>query len=211
MKWSYGVTTVLERRDHELQNTLVSLAAAGFPCPRVFVDDPRLGCASRWALSLYELYLREPQAELYAMFQDDILVCRNVRQYVERTAPKDGYINLYTDRSNETVLDRPGWQPSLQRGRGALALVFPKDTMVDLLQAKHLVMKPQAASRPNTNVDGAVIESMLAANRKEYVHMPSLVQHMGQRSTLGMKPFTNSGSFPGETVNALGYEAESGP
>lgn len=37
-RWSYGVTTVTERRDTLLPQTLASLKAAGWDNPRLFVD-----------------------------------------------------------------------------------------------------------------------------------------------------------------------------
>src|SRR5437870_5459108 len=104
MKWSYGVTTVPSRRSTLLPKTLQSLRAAGFGEPRLFIDgckqdeavgyscqfrlpitarDPAVRPAGNWILSLWELYIREPVADRYAIFQDDLITYRNLRDYLE--------------------------------------------------------------------------------------------------------------------------------
>src|SRR5262245_44675106 len=77
--WAYGVTTVPERGEI-LALTLTSLTAAGFPSPRIFTDTG-MGLKGRWWTGMLELYIREPNASYYAMFQDDIEAVRGLRQY----------------------------------------------------------------------------------------------------------------------------------
>src|SRR5580693_4976412 len=103
IRWAVGVTTVPARRDDLLPQTLTSLAKAGFDRPRLFVDSdqwsdswgrwrethslfpsfsfrsPALGVAANWVLSLHELWMRNPEANRFAMFQDDILACADLR------------------------------------------------------------------------------------------------------------------------------------
>src|SRR4051812_15694767 len=103
-EWACGVTTVPERRGTLLPRTLGSLQRAGFPAPRLFADGVatpeeanwygQTGCATvrcpivrvamNWTLGLWELYARQPRADFFAVFQDDVLVCRDAREYVER-------------------------------------------------------------------------------------------------------------------------------
>src|ERR1700728_2616698 len=99
MKWAYGVTTVSQRLETLLPKTLDSLCQAGFPTPRLFVDGfprpetrsplpymsrcPKIGAYGNWVLGLWELLLRNPDAERFAMFQDDLIASKRLRQYLE--------------------------------------------------------------------------------------------------------------------------------
>jgi len=97
IKWSYGVTTVKQRLDDgTLERTLKSLALAGFDCPRLFLDGikdvspfekfglemtsryPNVRRFGNWVLSMWELYLREPTATHYAIFQDDFVTYKGL-------------------------------------------------------------------------------------------------------------------------------------
>ncbi len=228
--WSYGVTTVPERFDALLPRTLFSLAAAGFDCPRLFVDGadpkqtlalsdrtclpvtarfPRVRTFANWALALGELYARDPAADYYAVFQDDFVTVRNLRAYLEKTLPgRDAkeYYNLYTFPSNQRVAPpgRPGFFRSNQNGRGAVALVFRNEAVVDLLTAPTFVRKPQAAGhRAYKSVDGGVLTALKAKGYAELVHNPSLTQHTGIVSSMGNMTHPLATSFPGEDFDAL--------
>jgi hypothetical protein len=207
-KWSYGVMTVPSRRETLLPRTLASLVAAGFPTPRLFVDgcdDPsgytafglqmtlRMGdpgrVACNWSAGMVELYCRDPQADAYVMFQDDVVACRDLRQYLERSRmPINGYYNLYTGRKNQRRMSilghRKGWYTSNQGGIGALALVFPKDVLMTLFMSHYFVTRPQDENGHKA-IDGGIVSALKPLGKKEYVHLPSLVQHTGQTSTLG--------------------------
>jgi hypothetical protein len=205
--WAYGVTTIQKRRSDLLPQTLASLKAAGFDKPRLFVDgetdgqswqrefgleitthSPALKVHGNWILSLYELYLRAPDAERFALFQDDLLCCSNLRKYLDSCEYPDGpvnakqspgYWNLYTAPSNQQLAKREGFYESNQCGKGALALVFSRQAVITLLSAEHMVQRPQDKERGWRAVDGGIVDSMRKAGWKEYVHNPSLVLHTG--------------------------------
>ncbi len=219
MKWSYGVMTVAERMTTTLPCTLASLRAGGFEEPRLFVDVPlgvvvvdfpdgllgvcrfpAVGVTANWILSMWELYLREPHADRYALFQDDLVCYRNLRQYLERSAfPRQGYQNLFTfSNANNLITEKSagvGWVrgaplnpgSEMQCGRGALGLVFDRDGVVTLLSSRALAMKPQAADprMAKRKIDGGVVTAMNLAGYSEYIHNPSLLQHTGRVSTIG--------------------------
>jgi hypothetical protein len=213
--WTYGVTTVPERIDGLLDQTLDSLRAAGFDQPRLFIDGAshvtaeaaaarfglevttrnlQIRAYGNWILALYELFIREPVMNRYAIFQDDILVYKNLRQYLDRCPfPEKWYWNLYTVRQNQSLAGRDGrpdkgWYASNQCGRGALGLVFDRKGVVELLKHQHMVERPMDSSeRKFQNLDGAVSESMKKSGYTEYVHSPSLVQHVGTVSAIGNK------------------------
>jgi hypothetical protein len=234
MNWACGVTTVPERLNI-LPKTLKSLEEAGFSDPWLFVDGaygvpdpyrdlasqrvstrwPKIRVLGNWYLGLVELMVRNPLADVYAMFQDDLLACRNVRQHVDAYFLKPRpltYLNLYSTGPNERHKD-PGWYEGcllhpnstsrLQKGIGALGLVLPRLAVIDLLSSVDWVQKPLAASCLSwKNVDGGVVNALNRKGWREMVHAPSLLQHIGSESTLG-NPGSTSVSWPGESFDAL--------
>ena len=238
MKWSVAVTTCENRRATFLPRTLKSLAAAGFTDPHLHCDgisakfvlpldvsrrqanratlrNPSVGAIGSWFLTLWQLWLTDSQADYYAVFQDDIVLCHNVREYLENSIgsptlvgeglPDDGYYNLYTDVANHNLLgtynrpsrDYQGWYSSDQTGRGALALVFPRSAVPSILSWKKWLYLDTTAS-----IDGMVSTALRMAHYTEYVHNPSLVQHVGNPSLINHL-FTQSPCFLGEDQDAL--------
>lgn len=221
IEWAYGITTTPSRLKTLLPRTLDSLAAAGFASPRLFVDgpdradsplpttyhDPPVGAFCNWLCGAWELHSMFPTAMRYAIFEDDIVLCRNIRQYLEKCPyPKEqGYYNLLTFASNEAMIFKQptGWHRSDQQGRGAVALVFPHDVMVLILQ-QFFSYKPQVYKERFQNTDGAVQHAAVRmSNLVEYVHSPSLVQHVGVKSTLGNNKHPLAKTFPGESYDAM--------
>jgi hypothetical protein len=234
LRWAYGVTSVVTRTHSLLPQTLHSLALGGFGEPRLFIDNctheeglyyskelglevtarhPAIRTAGNWILSMWELYIRNPEAERYALFQDDFVCYRNLRSYLERWYPGErndshlGYLNLYTFPSNESL--RPGretgWYLSNQFGRGAVALVFSREVVITLLSQKHLVQRTADMHRGHKAIDGGVVTALGQEGIKEYVHYPSLVQHIGIESSMGNNPHKQSESFKGENFDALSF------
>lgn len=252
MKWAYGVTTVASRRDNLLPRTLSSLKAAGFDTPRLFVDgcssseswgdefnlpisgrDTNMRTYGNWFLALMELYLREPRAERYALFQDDFIASKNLKQYLEvsklvslkesddsgltrkelilkqrrqsiATNSQKWYQNLYTFPSNQILAGKHiGWFPSNQRGKGAVALVFPNDAVTILLRSEYMIARPLDMHRGHKSIDGGICMAMRHAGYSEYCHSPSLVQHIGTTSSMGNDPQPEAQSFRGENFDCM--------
>lgn len=227
--WSYGVTTIPERASNLLPITLQSLKAAGFPSPRLFIDGcsdhpncylektqryPRVGAMKNWILSLGELYYREPKADRYALFQDDFVTHKNLRLYLEACPfPDRGYWNLYTFPQNQMLAFdgekiKRGWFPSNQRGRGAVALVFGYPAVEALLTSDYMLKKVLCSRRGHKNIDGAVINVMRTLSVPpftEYVHSPTLVQHIGEESSIGNRPHPDALGFYGPGFDARNF------
>lgn len=207
MTWTYGVTTVPERRKTLLPHTLASLSEAGFDRPHLFVDGepdanswrqefdldvtarwPRMQVVGNWVLALWELYARCPKSDRYAIFQDDVVAVKNLRYYLDSCELKHGtYWNLYTSEGNEShVIGKSGWVESkliddwFQVGKGALGIVLSNEGARTLLLAKGVVGKPLDAHTPTRNLDGMIVNGMNQMGWRELVHAPSLVQHNGQ-------------------------------
>ena len=237
MIWQYGLTTVPARYQTTLPRTLASLAKAGFPEPRLFVDcvnckadreyalenlaqyqltmhEPSITLFGNWMLSLWELFLREPNADRYAVFQDDFVTLPNLREYLERCSyPAKGYLNLYTMKCNADLAptrlpegqDR-GWYKADQRGKGAVALVFNREAAIAVMTHHHMIGHISNVSDPRRRVrcvDGGIVTALNKAGWREYVHFPTLTYHTGEKSTnvRGRQP--QGVGFPGEDYDAL--------
>lgn len=222
MKWAYGVTTVPSRRETLLPKTLASLKEAGFSKPRLFVDGadlpspydhfelettlhyPTVRCAAQWVLSAWELYARDPWADRYAIFQDDFVTYPHLRDYLESCSyPQKGYWNLFTFPHNHKLAEgKEGWHPSDQYGKGAVALVFSNPALMNLLTQPHLICRFRSETRGHHSIDGGIVESFRKLGWKEFVHNPSLVQHMGEVSTVSHRNHPQADSFRGENYDA---------
>jgi len=242
--WAYGVTTTASRLDNLLIRTLESLSKAGFDEPRLFIDgfekvpykgilddlvangkslseyphtirNPTIKVFGNWILGLWELYVRFPVCDFYAMFQDDFVTYPNLRGYLSKcpypSSGKDrGYWNLLTFPKNQELSEgREGWYPSNQKGLGAVALVFNRDCVVDLLSSyKAIVERPMTPGKRSwSNIDGGIVTALKDKGWMEYVHNPSLVSHIGNNSTIrgnsGPTSHPTSTSFRGEDYDAL--------
>ncbi len=245
LRWQYGVTTVPSRRATTLPKTLKSLELAGFDRPHLFVDGeadpvswrrefdlevtahyPLLRTVGNWITSLWTLYLLDPSAHRYAIFQDDVVFCRNLRSYLDAVPWVDkSYRNLYSSEHNEPIVAKtpPGnWVESWvldsgglptgptperwQTGKGALALVFDGEALLKLLASPSVANKPQDLVRGHKSVDGMVVHAMNAAGWRELIHSPSLCQHVGvDQSAMGNDPRPPARSFPGEQFDAMSF------
>jgi len=211
LKWAYAVTTVEARVHTLLPRTLNSLRDGGFVHhDRMVSVDVRGNAMAHWIRTLAGLYLDDPFADRYTMFQDDLVCVKGLRDYLN-SMPLDEktYLNLYTAPRNEIriagrgALPRRGWHSSDQCGKGALALVFCNSSVQTLLASPLLWGKLRASLKPDRNIDGCVVTILSQAGVRETVHWPSLVQHIGEDSAIGNPHRASSKSFPGESYNIM--------
>jgi len=218
-----GITTVPKRINDELLNrTIESLSNGGFKCDVVFVDgngetgllknispsihvvqrQAKIGAFGNFILAAWELLLRFPKADRYAIFQDDLVCVQNMRQYLETCElGKNEYWNLYTFPHN--VRPTNGWHRSDQMGKGAVGLVFSNRSLRMMLAAEHMTNRPRGRKNDDRSIDGAVVTSMRKANGVELVHTPSLLQHTGEVSAIGNSVQQKANTFPGEDFDAM--------
>jgi hypothetical protein len=210
-RWAVGVTTVPSRAKDLLPQTLHSLRGGGFESPRLFVDGcedpvgfardllarsprfdlavtgrwPAVKCAPNWHLSMLELFLRDPHADFFAIFQDDLICSRNLRGLIERGIPPKAYLNLFTYPVNQQEAERQGvkqgWFKAVQRGKGAVGLVFPNAAVKVLLSSFHMINR-MGGPRWFRSVDGGIVQAMNEAGWAEHCHLPSPLQHVGVKS-----------------------------
>ncbi|HUY36903.1 MAG TPA: hypothetical protein VMV69_29560 [Pirellulales bacterium] len=209
-RWAVGVTTAPRARP-TLDESLDSLHKAGWGRPRLFAEpctvlpecrrdlpvsrrDGKLGAFSNWYLGLTELFLREPLADAYLMCQDDAIFAVGARDYLEQNlwpGTEVGVVSIYTpshwSKAPGVLAEsrgfhhvRHGWE-----SWGALAYVFPNRSLrallVDPLFVNH---RHHGAAEGQRNIDSVVGAWCESAGLAYYIHMPSLVQHIGDTSTI---------------------------
>jgi hypothetical protein len=203
--WSVGITTA-PRAGETLEQCVESLRAAGWQTARIFAEpgaelpascrhfattcrDERLGAFPNWYLGLAELVMRQPSADAYLMVQDDAVLARGARAYLEQwlwPAATVGVVSLYCPshysqgRATGMHVITEGWL-----SWGALAYAFPGAA------ARQILLHPSALEHRRRGPHGGLrnVDSVVGAWCVEtalpyYVHVPSLVQHIGHTSTL---------------------------
>jgi hypothetical protein len=198
------------RRQPTLEATLDSLVRAGWNTPHLFLDgtvrvperfgdlpgvlrEPRVGTWPNYYLALAELLMRRPDADAYLLAEDDALFYDGeaLREYMEQTLwpeRRPCIVSLYCPSLN-TARDH-GWQP-LRPGWtvGALAFVFPRRLAQDFLLDRAVCDHRWGRRREDSGLahTDIVIGQWALRKRIRIWHpTPSLVQHIGVTSTLGL-------------------------
>lgn len=233
MKWQYAITTCCERAYYYdgLLASAHSLHSAGFEyaplsmncrhgdihSPSVFGNgfstyrqvtptyshDVRVGAFGNWLLTAWELYLSNPHADRYAIFQDDIRASKNLKAYLEACPlPPKCYQNLCLYPKNHIAESRGWYDAPSELGLGAQGLVFSNEAMQVLLASKYLVQHPKLP-HGKAGIDGVVHSVMQWSGYSELVHYPSLIKHVNGESTLGHPPQPESVDFMGEDFDLM--------
>jgi hypothetical protein len=203
--------TAAPRREPTLDRALISLRAAGFhedvhvfaepetlgalersklvtAVARVIVHDnaSRRGCFGNWKSAL-EWLIAHTSASWVMILQDDALwrIGSSEMLYVQmrtRQDPRTGLLSPYTSPAivKKDFVDgwnecRAGWD-----FWGALAFCMKRVAAEELLRHPRFVMHDHPLQ-----VDAVVAASMLDLGRPSFVHVPSLVDHIGDTSTIG--------------------------
>lgn len=204
--WAVGVTTA-PRQVPTLDRCLDSLADAGWDRPRLFVDgpvdiperfaslprtsrEPRVGAWPSYFLALSELLMREPRADAYLLVQDDAIFAAGlgVRDYLEQVlwpGRRPGVVSLFCSRAYTQAT--PGWVPMRKHWvLGALAFVFARELAVEFIADLEVVRHRTSRERDGlAGIDWCVGRWSLRRGFPVYFPTPSLVQHIGDTSTIG--------------------------
>jgi hypothetical protein len=200
-----GVTTA-PRGLATLDWSLDSLARAGWESVHIFEDTPvalseraarmpvttrgtRVGAWPNYYLSMAELLLHAPEADAFLLAQDDALFFSqdDLRSYLERIlwpGQSSALVSLYCS----AAYTRPeaGWhRHEGQWVWGALAFVFPRELAKRFL-TDPIVMEHRwsGADQGLTRIDVAIGSWAERHSIPIYYPSPSLVQHIGDVSTL---------------------------
>jgi len=218
-QWATGITTS-PRNPSTFGRTMRSLERAGF-YPHIFKDygmsidtvflkngvteRPRpFGAWKNWLSGLNELRASMPSASFYAMFQDDVVFCQNIKQYLNQSlwpSDKAAVASIFTPYQYSGR--ERGWK-SISLGESlwmAQAYIFnPK--YIDEFLTDTDILKWDGDKNIDTNVGKWIEKKELEI----YYHVPSLCQHFIINSTLwpnmpaiGLRA---AGDFVGEVYDA---------
>ena len=201
LRWAVGMLTA-PRPVPTIDRALASLQNAGFSSVHIFAEPgswvpdrfahlPRtvhgrlLGNLGNFYTSLASLWMLEPHADCYAVFQDDVCVAEGLRAWCDRQLWPNGagLVSLYTCGAQHD--DASGWR-ILSRGMchtfGALAFVFRSDILKDFLSDGRLLEMREAGLRAGD--DAAIGEWATRRGFGIAYHTPSLVDHIGVTSAV---------------------------
>ena len=204
-RWSVGITTS-RRRIPTLEQCAQSVRRAGWEEPVLFVDGdmeipkslsklpscrriPAVGAFPNYALSLMELFMRDPHADAYMMLQDDALFPGTsvVRQYLEEVlwlGKTPGIVSLYC--STEYQQQVSGWHRfNVPWIWGAVAFIFSNEVVRAWLTSP-LVYDHRALANNEGLSKIDVMIGLFSQSTGVSIHYPSpsLVQHIGTISTI---------------------------
>jgi hypothetical protein len=202
--WAVGVTTS-PRKQPTLEICLDSLIRAGWERPWLFVDggtrldarrnhlpvtyrEEKVGAWPNFYLALLELLMRQPEADAYLLVQDDALFYdgENLRAYLETMLWPDENVAAVSLYCPEPYTRRQaGWyQLDETWVWGALALVF-SNPAARRFALDHQVFEHRWAGHRRDALIDVVVGAWARRNGGSvYYPAPSLVQHIGQTSTL---------------------------
>lgn len=200
LTWAAGLLTA-PRPKPTIRHTFQSLQDAGFKSVHVFAEPGSwipeelrclpitvhgrpLGNLGNFLTSLATLFVMHPNADCYAIFEDDIEVARGLRPWCDRQFwPQDtGLVSLFTSRIYSD--DRMGWRIlklGFYRTFGALALVFRRDVLQEFLTDGR-AFQFRAVRRHGS--DAVLGEWATRRGTGIAYHTPSLVQHIGATSAI---------------------------
>ena len=199
--WAVGIATA-PRRQPTLDACVNSLRDTGWESPHLFVDGDvdvstafqmlprtiRLPAAGAWKnfyLSLVELLRRSPAADGLMLVQDDALWPAHlpIREYLERIHwPVDGRFVVSPSCSTDYTASTVGWRRFDGVWQyGAVALIFSRQAAEEFVADRVVV---GYGPTQTAGIDGIVGEWAARKQIPIFVPTPSLVQHIGDVSTL---------------------------
>lgn len=200
--WVVGITTA-PRRQPTLRRCLTSLTLCGWDALHLFVDGdvqipeefastdrtlrrPAAGAWRNFYLSITELLRRSPAADALMLVQDDALWPAHlpVREYLQQIAwPDDGRFIISPYCCADYTADSPGWHRFNDTWHyGAVVMIFSRESAEDFI-ADSVVIERCRNEWP-AGIDDVIGEWAQRTGISVYVPTPSLVQHIGETSTL---------------------------
>ena len=230
MKWSVGITTC-QREHNTVSQLLHSLHDNGWNDITVYAEpnaevssyrvvrrDKNYGCWTNWICGLYDMYAMDIEADAYVMFEDDVLLCRNLRPYLERLVPalaNFGALSLYTPshQAKKTqglfCIHDEGYRGGFIWG--TQAIVFSSASLPRFLASKNVMEHRRTQTgATNKNRDSAIGMWAKQNGERVFYHTPSLVQHLRGPSSVGHDHHEAS-DFVGEDFDATSLLAAQMP
>jgi hypothetical protein len=199
MNWAIGVITA-PRPLPTRERTLASLAQAGFVEPLVCEDSQRRGSWPNWLQAVRGLLQGQPHADVLLLCEDDVIFCRGLRAYLQRSLWPEERVALCSPYCPAAYrAEFVGWH---RERRGACLVGSQCWAMPRHAAAALLADLGNAAS--GRHIDARVGHWAAQTGRSVWYHTPSLGQHLGEEnSALGnnqVSDLRHAVDFIGEDV-----------
>jgi len=204
MNWAITILTSPRPKGPTLQRMLDSLALAGWPNATVYNDVAGAGQFRAWMAALAGTVRQCPDADVYFMLEDDVVFCRGLRAYLERS--------LWPEAPEHVAICSPycptpyrssarGWHAE-HRGCylvSALSWAIPPQAARAVLADLHPLLE---TTGPLRGSDFLVGQWAASTGRRVWFHGPSLGQHVGMGNSAvgdGLEtPMRTAADFIGE-------------
>jgi hypothetical protein len=205
--WITGLLTA-NRPAVTIDKTLESLALAGFPPPIVYYDVEHHGQFAPWLNLVKYTYNLAPNKDVYFFVEDDISMCRNVKEYIEKTAcltdPKTFIISPYCPEV--FTIKNVCWHEEQIRGNnvtGGLAWAMPNHAIKNMFDNIEYILTHLHQTCGDRTLGGFA----KAFGYKIYYHSPSLVQHIGLKNSAikddRVNNWRQASDYVGDNFNAM--------
>lgn len=200
-KWAIGIT-IAPRKYPTLPKTLKALKAAGWDTGIIFAEPgsyidcgpnwpyvhrfKQTGIFGNWMLGLYELFIRNIDADAFFMIQDDIVLAPGTRQYLENAL-------WFTDQPHLVSLFGPnaidkdpsnGWRSSLAYAGGPNSIIMSHETVQEILSSLVPLRYYGVRNQQKVSFDDLGIFVLMSHNEwPVFYPKPSLGDHIGHQST----------------------------
>jgi len=198
-KWAVGVVTA-PRKISTITKTIKALEKAGWENGIIFAEpnsyiyqnnnweyvhrSKRLGIFGNWMLGLYELFIRNIDADAFFMIQDDILVPPNTRNYLERSlwfTETPHLVSLFGMFDNDPEYQ---WREVYKYEGGPNSIIMSHETVQEILSSLIPLQYYGIQSKKNTSFDDLGIFSLMSKNNwPTFYPKPSISDHIGHYST----------------------------
>ena len=199
--WAVGITIApRERPTHT--TTIDSFIEAGWDKIHIFSEpgvvledrhstmpittrDSKYGAWKNWFTALKNLVDLYPAADCYGLIQDDVIFCRGIKKFLEKTlwpSQDVGVCSIFTP--SHYTKDTAGWYKNNRGGKLWMAQTYffpPK-------AARSCINHPRLVNwKKDRQIDNAVGFWARDTKMYPYYFSPSLAQHIGHASTLWNK------------------------
>lgn len=200
-KWAVGITTSA-RKHPTIVKTIKALEHAGWDTGMIFAEpgsyidcgsnwdyvyrSKQTGIFGNWILGLYELFIRNINADAFFMTQDDIVMSPNSRKYLEDAL-------WFTDQPHLVSLFGPnaidqdpsvGWRETSIYNGGPNAIIMSHETVQEILSSLTPLRYYGVQHQKKVSFDDlGIFKLMSEKNWSVFYPKPSIGDHIGHQST----------------------------
>lgn len=200
-KWAVGITTS-PRKYPTITKTIKALEGAGWNEGTIFAEPgeyghnnqnwpyvyrhKNAGIFGNWMLGLYELFIRNIDADAFFMIQDDIVISPNTREYLENAlwfSDEPHLVSLFGPNAIDKD-ENNGWRSTTEYHGGPNSIIMSHETVQEVLSSLTPLRYYGVQKLKNSSFDDLGIFALMHENNwNVYYPKPSIGDHIGHQST----------------------------